>query len=294
MDQLSSLNIEDTLLYEQVNLEKYTTIKLHATGNVLIVKTTDALSKVLKKIDSENLKFHIIGWGSNQVLTGMIDIYIKLDFTRDTTELSSFKDKYELTATTSLLSMTTAAKKFGLKGWEVLTGIPASLGGAICMNAGTSLGEIAPLIESVKVMNLKGEITSLKLSEKDFSYRKNHFLKEDEVIVSAVIKHFGQDKTLEDKIKKYLSYRMETQPLKTKNCGSVFKNNGSFRAGIMIDRCGLKGYGAGNLHVSYKHANFIEHQGSASADEFIELTDGLINELERFSGQKFVLEVKIV
>ena len=150
MGKFSDLIGEDTLLYENISLEKYTTIKLIASGNVLIVQSEKALEKSLKVIIKNQFTYQMIGWGSNQVLTGNKDLYIKLDFPR-TKELSEYREKYNLSATTSLISMTTAAKKFGLKGWDVFTGIPASLGGAIFMNAGTSLGEIAPLVESVKI-----------------------------------------------------------------------------------------------------------------------------------------------
>lgn len=294
MGKYKEINHQDIELKLGCDLAKYSTIKLSAKGNMAIVKSEDAIVYLIPLLKKKSLTFQIVAWGSNQVLTGEIDLYIKLELPQNREELKSLKDVYQLNASTSILSMVTTAKKLGLVGWDVLTGIPASLGGAICMNAGTSLGDIAPLVESVRVLTPDGKIIEKNLNTSDFQYRRNLFLETDEIILSAKIRHLGTDENLAEKINNYLDKRNQTQPLKTKNCGSVFKNNKPFIAGKIIDTCGLKGFGLENIHVSFMHANFIEHTGNGRAKEFKNMTDALIEEIERFSGQKFELEVKIV
>lgn len=285
---------QDLVWFEQVNLEKYTTIKLGNIGDLVEVKSIDALKELLTKIKEQKFNFRIVGWGANQVLhTTDKTLFIKLDFHFDKSYLQKLQDRYVLPASVGLNQLTATAIKHGLKGWEVFTGIPASLGGAICMNAGTSLGEIGSLIEEVQVLKTNGDIYTHKVGRESFSYRHNKFLKTDEIIIGATIKHLGIDKSIGQTIKEYLQYRKNTQPLGSKNCGSVFKNNPNFRAGQTIDSLGLKGFGNGEISVSMKHANFIENHAGAKSEDFLELVDCLKEEIERCSGQKFELEVKI-
>lgn len=285
---------QDLVWFEQVNLEKYTTIKLGKAGDLVEVKSIEALKELLAKIKQQNFNFRVVGWGANQVLHSTKNtIFIKLDFHFDKSYLQEVRDQYVLPASVGLNQLTATAIKHGLSGWEVFTGIPASLGGAICMNAGTSLGEIGSLIEEIQILKPNGEVYVHQVDGSSFTYRHNNFLRTDEIIIGATIKHLGVDKSIGQKIKEYLQYRKNTQPLGSKNCGSVFKNNKNFRAGQTIDSLGLKGFGNENISVSMKHANFIENHSGAKSEDFLELVSCLQEEIERCSGQKFELEVKI-
>ncbi len=294
MEELNSLNIPDVEIKSKINLERYTTIKLGNIGSIAICKTEAGLKILVKTLLEKSIPYHMVGWGANQVLLDSEKtLFIKLDFPFERSSITEKENKFNLPASVPLNTLTTLAKKFGFIGWEVFTGIPGSLGGAICMNAGTSLGEIGDLIESVRILKPTGEIYSHICDKKSFRYRNNSFLKENEIIISAIIKHNGIDLGLNEKITKYLEYRESTQPLKTKNCGSVFKNLDEFKAGIIIDSIGLKGFGTENISVSLKHANFIENTGSGTAQEFQEVVTKLEQEIERLTGLKFELEVKV-
>jgi UDP-N-acetylmuramate dehydrogenase len=184
--------------------------------------------------------------------------------------------------------------KFGLLGWEVFTGIPASLGGAIYMNAGTNLGEIGPLIKKVVLVTPAGELREEMMNSTSFSYRHNHFVNSGEVIVQAVMIHRGVDASISQKIKSYLEYRRSTQPLATKNCGCVFKNPlKELPAGKLIDLLQLKGVGTPQLRISPKHGNFMENAGTATWDQFSSLVDLINFQMDHFYGIEFELEVKI-
>lgn len=289
------LDLTEIDILENVNLEKYTTIKLGRVGHLLIVKSTNSLSFLVKYLSAKKMKYHLIGWGSNQVIVNTADcLFIKLEFQFDRAYLKSPKKEYTLPASIAINALTSHATKFGVLGWEVFTGVPASLGGAIAMNAGTSLGEICELVKDIQIMDFNGEIRNYLPSENSFSYRKNHFLKSGDIIVSATLISKGFDEYQGQKIKDYLEYRKSTQPLTTKNCGSVFKNpKNDLKAGIAIDTVGLKEFGFEKLKVTRKHGNFIENSGNQDSTDFIVLTETLIEELERYTGVKFELEVKI-
>jgi UDP-N-acetylmuramate dehydrogenase len=294
MEKLKKIEINDVEFNVDINLERYTTIKLGNIGSIAICKSESGLIDLIEYVSKERIKYHLVGWGANQVLLNSDKtLFIKLDFPFDRGVFNSNQSEFDLPASVPLNLLTSIAKKKGFSGWEIFTGIPASLGGAICMNAGTALGEIGQLIKSIRILKKDGSVYSYHCEKKSFRYRNNNFLEKGEIILSATMSHNGIDETICEKITNYLEYRNKTQPLKTKNCGSVFKNLDAHRAGIIIDSIGLKGFGTENIAVSTLHANFIENTGSGTAKEFQDLVDALGKEIERHSGLKFELEVKV-
>ena len=279
----------------QKDLKSGTTFRLEATADYLEVKTIEALQTALPLLHSQNTPYLILGWGANQILPPRYPgVVIHLDFYHDEAELSVARDLYTLPASLGLNYLTAHAVKFGLKGWEVFTGIPASLGGAIYMNAGTNLGEIGDLVTEVTLVTPAGNLRTEKIHKGSFSYRKNYFVGPGEVIVGAKLKHLGLDELIPEKIKSYLEYRKTTQPLATKNCGCVFKNPmKEMPAGKLIDLLGLKNLKVGGLKVSSKHANFVENHGESNWDHFRTLTETIKFEMDVFYGIEFELEVKI-
>lgn len=278
------------------DLTAFSTFRLRSQGDLVIVKTEEALTALLINLKKIGRSWRMLGWGANQVLAPQEkDLLIQLDFTYDPAVLAEPRASYLLPASLGLNLLTAHAVKFGTKGWEVLTGIPASLGGAVFMNAGTALGEIGSIVKSVRLMNSDGVVREEFITPASFKYRKNTFVKKDEAIISVELVHHGLDPALPEKIRNYQEYRRQSQPLATKNCGCVFKNATPTRqAGRLIDLTGLKGLSVGALRVSHKHANFMENTGGASAADFAELTRLINQQMTLHWGVAFELEVKAV
>ena len=277
-----------------IDLTNLSTFRMSSRGDLIEVASETALAALLPKLNAHHVSYRALGWGANQVLAVIErDVLLKLDFPFDSSILDSVHESYSLPASVGLNLLSAHAIKFGLKGWEVLTGIPASLGGAIYMNAGTTHGEIRQLLKAVRVMNKFGEIRTEMIESGHFSYRKNHFVKPGEVIVGATIFHHGIDENIPDKIRHYLDMRKNSQPLATKNCGCVFKNASPTRqAGRLIDLTGLKGLSVGALRVSPKHANFMENSGTANHQDFEQLVKLINQQMRLHWGVTFELEVK--
>lgn len=293
MNEINS--IPGCVFYQNIDLTKYTTFKLASQGDLVEVQSIEALQKLLPLLNHNKRSYLVVGWGANQILPAKCeDLIIHLDFPFDQTYLETQRDEYVLPASLGINHLTSHAVKFGLKGWEVFTGIPASLGGAIYMNAGTNLGEIGKLVKSVKLMTPDGLIRDEVITDKSFSYRHNHFVKPGEIIIGATLVHLGTDQSIPPKIKEYLEYRKKTQPLTTRNCGCVFKNPlKELPAGKLIDMLQLKGVGVGDLRISPKHGNFMENSGKANWDQFESLVSLINFEMDHFFGIEFELEVKI-
>jgi UDP-N-acetylmuramate dehydrogenase len=284
------------------DLSKYSTMKLQAAGNVLILKNEEAVIEVLKRCKNSNLSFKIIGLGSNQIFPQNYEgIYLKLSFTFKKEQLSSVHDEYEFPASTPLSVLTKHAIEFGLSGWEVFTGIPASLGGAIFMNAGTELGEISEIVSRIEVISENGikKIIDFRENEtqekkKYFQYRKNLFCGTKDIITKIYLIHKGIDPKISNLIKDYIKKRNFTQPMREWTCGCVFKNyNKMIKAGKYLDLLGLKGLEYKNLRITLKHGNFIENIGKATLEDFNEFIKIIQAEVMLNYGIHFELEIQL-
>lgn len=293
------INHPDVQIEINKDLKKYSTMRLDARGDLITVKSVDGLKTALKALTKNNIEYRALGWGANVLLPAKAELpYIQLDFEFDRTVFDSPKDEYILPGSVSLATLTSHANKFGLKGWEVFTGIPASLGGAIFMNAGTNLGEIGSIIKEVKLITKNGEEKSVIIDKNSFSYRHNHFVDSGDIIYEARLIHFGLDEAISKKIREYLDMRNRTQPLKEWTCGCIFKNHHdrlrdvTCRAGLFIDIMGLKGLTIKNLKISPKHANFMENSGESSYEDVMQMISVLQKELKLQFGVSFETEVE--
>lgn len=297
---LCDLNsIDDVEVELNKDLKKYSTMRLDALGDLITVKNVEALKKVLRFLAQKNINYRVLGWGANLLLPKTSSIpYLQLKFEFDKTFFDDVHQEYLLPASVPLATLTAHANKFGLKGWEVFTGIPASLGGAIFMNAGTNLGEIGSLIKEVSLITKDGEEKLIKIDQNSFSYRHNNFVNPGDVIYQARLIHFGIDTSISKKIRDYLEMRNRTQPLKEWTCGCIFKNfqnqnsGVTCRAGLFIDIMGLKGLSVKNLRISPVHANFMENRGESSYEDVIEMITVLQKELKLQTGVSFETEVE--
>jgi UDP-N-acetylmuramate dehydrogenase len=173
----------------------------------------------------------------------------------------------------SLGSLINLACEKGLKGIEGLVGIPATLGGAISMNACYS-GNISDRLESVRVMDVRtGKISVLKKKNIKFSYRHSGF--EGYIILEACFKLEKGDKdALLKRKKELIDIKRKKQPLEAMSAGCVFKNpEGGIAAARYIDMIGLKGRRIGGAEISKKHANFIVNRKKATAKDVLGLMD---------------------
>jgi UDP-N-acetylmuramate dehydrogenase len=86
----------------------------------------------------------------------------------------------------------------------------------------------------------------------------------------------------------YKQKRKKTQPVSSKSAGCIFKNPSGNFAGKLIDKAGLKGTRIGGAYVSYKHANFILNDGTAIANDIL----NLITKIKKTIFDKFGIELE--
>jgi UDP-N-acetylmuramate dehydrogenase len=159
----------------------------------------------------------------------------------------------------------------GLAGAEFLAGIPGTMGGALKMNAGAFGSETWTLVESVEMINRKGEVIQRSPKEFDISYRSVKGTADEWFLAAELKLTAGVSVESQRQIKSLLEKRNLSQPINQPSCGSVFKNPPSDYAARLIELSGLKGYTIGGAKVSEKHANFIVNLGTATAADIEQL-----------------------
>ena len=197
-------------------------------------------------------------------------------------------------AGTSLATLLSFAVEHGLTGLEFAAGIPGTVGGAVCMNAGTSLGEMGDIIESVTLISPDGELITRSAEEMDFGYRTASVPEGHLVLEVRVVLRRDDKEKIKARIKELFNTRKQRQPWGFPNAGSVFKNPMEESAGLLIERAGLKGRAIGGAQVSEKHANVIVNTGEAKAADVLELMELVKEKVLEGSGVRLEPEIKII
>lgn len=176
-----------------------------------------------------------------------------------------------------------AAVRAGLGGIEVLGGIPATVGGALVMNAGGAFGQIAEVVERVRALRRDGTPVELERKDIAFGYRSSGL--SDLILTGADLRLTPTDGgPLRDRLKEIMEYKKRSQPMAADSAGCCFKNptlaadvdgigprGQRVSAGMVIDRAGLKGLRVGGAEVSPVHANFLVTAAGAKARDVIDL-----------------------
>ncbi len=200
----------------------------------------------------------------------------------------------EADAGVSLARLATFACGEGLSGLEFAHGIPGTLGGAVCMNAGAYEGEMKQVLLSAMALYPDG-IRTLTAEELQLSYRHSVFSESDAVVLSARVRLVpGQEEAIRGKMRELMERRKKSQPLEFPSAGSTFKRPTGYFAGTLIDQAGLKGERIGGAEVSQKHAGFVINRGGATCADVLALMEKVRSVIWEKNGVELEPEVKII
>lgn len=277
------------IVYENVDLKKYTTLGVGGITKYLIEVTSENnLVSLIKYLKDNKIKYFILGNGSNVILDdsyfdGVIIRVNKLN------KIEVNDDLVTASCGVKLGFLNNIALQHGLVSLYFASLIPGEVGASVMGNAGCYNHSLMEYVQSVKVLTKDGNIINISKSEIDYGYRYTSL--KGNIILSVTFKLEKGDplETLK-LIKENNDKRMASQPLDTKNVGSIFKNPEGFSAGKLIDDLGLKGYHIGDAYVSEKHANFIVNKGDATYLDILNLINYI--KLKVFEHYKISLEVE--
>lgn len=185
-----------------------------------------------------------------------------------------------------------AANRGGL---EFYVGIPGSVGGAVCMNAGGHGSDTAEWLVRARLVDvLTGSIREAGPPELGMSYRHSE-VGGHEVVVEAVFRTVPRPRReSEARIREVTAWRRDHQPGGTLNAGSIFKNPPSDAAGRIIDALGLKGFRVGAVRVSERHANFFVAGEGATAQDVHDLVAEVRRRVYEESGVLLEPEIRFI
>ena len=187
------------------------------------------------------------------------------------------------------------AMRHRLAGLEFGVAIPASLGGAVKMNAGAHGRSMSEVIERVDVYSLaRTARLSVSAGDAGFGYRRSS-LPADGIVTGATAKlEIGEEEEIRARMDEARDWRRRTQPLAEPNCGSVFKNPDGDHAARLIEAAGAKGLRLGGAHVSEKHSNFIVADPGASSSDVWRLIQRVRALVESHAGVRLETEVELM
>ena len=296
-------NLEKIISKENIKqneqMKNHTSFKIGGPAEIYIkITSIEELQKVLEFAKKENVKITILGNGSNVLVSdkGINGIVIKTNLKEINIENKDSKN-VEVTVSDAV-PIGFLAQKF-LKeertGYEELSGIPGTIGGAILMNAGAHGKEIKDIVTEVTAMDYNGKIFNFTNEEAEFTYRHSKFSNGEYIILQAkMLLQKGSKEEIKAKMDEYAQYRKEKQPIEYPSAGSTFKRGTDFITAKLIDEAGLKGYSIGGAKVSEKHAGFIINTGDATAKDVLDLARYVTDKVYEKFGKKIEFEIKIL
>jgi len=260
------------------------------------------------QIDPE---LRVLGDGANLLVddAGVRELVVVLNAAAFTRVTWSADGRVVAGAGAQLPKLITESVRRGLAGLEGLGGIPATIGGAVRMNAGGAFGQIADVVERVHAVDREGREVVLERGEIAFSYRHSGL---DGLIVTGVELALrpSDPAALRARLKDVMEYKKRSQPMADRSAGCVFKNptlgqdlagigrpGERVSAGMLIDKAGCKGLRVGGASVSERHGNFIVAEsppaGRAMARDVIDLMAEVARRVREGFGVELVPEVVI-
>ncbi len=303
----SKIKIDENRIKYDEEFKKYTSFKIGGKADCLIkVETEKELLDILDFVKENKIELTVLGNCTNVLISdkGIRGITLFINFDKiEKKEKKEIEEKnkekeeieYTLGAGVKIGLLSRMLLKESIAGFEELAGIPGTIAGAVVMNAGAHGKEICDIIKTVKCMDYDGNIHIFKKEELEFSYRNSRFKSEKYIILEVdICLEKGNYEQIENKMKEYMLYRKEKQPIEFSSAGSTFKRGNDYITAKLIDEVGLKGLKIGGAEVSNKHAGFIINTGDATFGDVVKLIEKVKEVVYNKTNKKIELEIEII
>ena len=277
------------------NLSKLSWFNLGGPAKILFrPKDLKELSFFLKKMNGL-YKIKVLGAGSNTLIRdgGFNGIIIK--FGKSFSHIS-LRDENTIIAGAAVMdkNLSSFALQNSLSGFEFLSCIPGTIGGAVKMNSGCYENDISKILISLQAMDYYGNIRIIQSSDIKFHYRGSN-LDNNLIFISASFRgKKGDVLSIQQKINNFVEEKKKTQPSQIKTCGSTFKNPKNDRAWKLIKDSDCAGMKIGDAQISEKHCNFFVNNGRAKSKDLEKLISDVRDKVKRKTGINLELELQII
>ena len=288
---------KEKIKYDE-EMKNHTSFKIGGKAECLIkIDNIKDLKSILKFVNENGIPLTVLGNGSNVLVSDKgikgITIIIKIE----KIDISEKDKKVEISigAGEKIGKLGVLFLKNEITGFEELSGIPGTIGGATRMNAGAHGREIKDIVKIVKCVDYKGNEKEFSNEQMEFGYRTSILKKEKYIVTEVKIElEKGNKEEIQNKMNEYAKYRKEKQPIEYPSAGSTFKRGKDFITAKLIDDAGLKGYSIGGAQISTKHGGFIINKGNATAKDVMELVQYTKDQIYSKFGKIIELEVELI
>jgi UDP-N-acetylmuramate dehydrogenase len=256
----------------------------------------DAIERAIDGCCERGIPYLLLGAGTNLLIAdrgveGLVLRVVNREHSIDGTRVRAG-------AGLKMMRLARAVADADLRGFEFAIGVPGSVGGAVYQDAGCWGKEIREVLVEAEGYQPGVGARTWSPGDLNLGYRTSALREgplEGALVVSATVQlQRGSGEEARQLMAKLTRERNETQPIKTKNCGSVFKNPPGDSAGRLVQAAGLKGAREGNAVVSTLHGNFIVNEGGAKAADVRKLIDRVMAEVKLRFGKQLEPEVEMV
>lgn len=270
-------------------LARYTSFNIGGPADFL-VEAEDPAPPV-REAARRGIPVRVIGAGTNLLISdagveGLVVRSVDRRFRRE-------GDRVFAGSGLKMMRLARLAADADLVGLEFAIGIPGTVGGAVYQDAGCWGTEVREVLTEVE-----GDGRVWQPGQLDLGYRTSAFrdgaLRGELITGAWFALRPGDGAAARDQMARWTAERTRTQPIKSKNCGSVFRNPAGDSAGRLVEAAGLKGLRRGGALISPKHSNFIENTGGATAEEVRWLIEQARSEVAARFGVELEAEVEVI
>jgi UDP-N-acetylmuramate dehydrogenase len=270
-------------------------LRIGGSADIFVVpQDVEDIRLALSFAEREQLSIDVIGGGNNLLVSdrGVRGVVLKLEGCLGRAEFNG--EEAVAGAGVSLSALIREAAALNLGGIEALVGVPATIGGAVAMNAGTPDGSIGDFISAVYFLHPDGTMGEFKPGAGSFSYRM-FSAPDGAVLIGARLQlHRRPMADIQKDIKQRLKQKKATQPLALASAGCVWKNPPGDAAGRLVEKVGLRGKRLNGAEISAKHANFIVNRGGATAADIRALMDMARDRVQNQFGITLEPEIRMM
>ncbi|MEJ2685459.1 MAG: FAD-binding protein, partial [Candidatus Sulfobium sp.] len=170
-------------------MKDHTSLAIGGAADIL-TSPEDPLSirNLMVVLKREGIPFFPIGGGTNLLVRdgGIEGVVISVRAFNRIEVLQEYEGVVELFVEAGVpwQKLVNFCKEKGYSGIEGLTGIPGTVGGAICGNSGSFGREVKDVVASVVIMNSEGRLDRHNATDLGFSYRSSN-IPESDIVMSA-------------------------------------------------------------------------------------------------------------
>lgn len=235
--------------------------------------TLEEAMAVLQEVRRSGKKLTVLGWGSNSIIASAGISGVTLITRKLVSVEAKGENRFQFGAGVHFAKTAKVAQQHSLTGGEYMIGIPATVGGAVRMNAGALGQETASLVRYAFIYNLdSGELEIWDPARLNYSYRHSDIDPTRHVVLGAELEFEpGNLEEITRLMESSVAFRKAHHPTEP-NGGSVFQNpSKEMTAGRMLDELGAKNWSEGGVRISPLHANFIINTGEGTSLDVLRL-----------------------